>query len=130
MKDTFNSDFYITAATIIPVLYLALTLQSSTFDMVLEWWGKLLTRRSGRSRKVERRFWIALLVAIVGLSLLIEGLFGEIYAVQALYSRQSNIGTTQFILVSVIILTLAVIVVTSIRLITTFYNATIGKQQD
>lgn len=33
--DTFNADFYITAATVIPLLYLALTLQGQTYERII-----------------------------------------------------------------------------------------------
>jgi hypothetical protein len=46
MKDSFNADFYVTAATLIPVLYLALAVQGSTFDAVLRWlYGVVVGRR-------------------------------------------------------------------------------------
>jgi formate hydrogenlyase subunit 3/multisubunit Na+/H+ antiporter MnhD subunit len=123
MKDTFNSDFYVTAATIIPVLYLALTLQSPAFDMILTWWKKFLVQESGTFRRANKRFWVACFIVVAGVSVLINSLFGEIYTIQALYNR-SNTGKASFILVSVIILTIAVIGVTCWRIIATFYNAT------
>jgi hypothetical protein len=55
MKDSFNYNFYITAATVIPALYLALTLQSSTnfrdasFMGLVERWTESEANDSGRS---------------------------------------------------------------------------------
>jgi hypothetical protein len=50
--ETFNADFYVVAATIIPILYLALTLQGQTYERIIrrsvqEWvkseqWSKLI----------------------------------------------------------------------------------------
>jgi hypothetical protein len=34
--DTFNANFYVVAATIIPVFYLALTIQGRTFELLLQ----------------------------------------------------------------------------------------------
>ncbi len=47
MAGTFNSDFYVTAATIIPVLYLALAVQGQTFDAVSGWLYRATLRMPG-----------------------------------------------------------------------------------
>jgi hypothetical protein len=40
MQKPFNADFYVTAATVIPVFYLALTLQGSTYRDLMTRWRK------------------------------------------------------------------------------------------
>jgi hypothetical protein len=44
MNDAFHSDFYVTGATVIPVLFLALTLQGSTFDAVIQQCNNIYAR--------------------------------------------------------------------------------------
>lgn len=51
MAGTFNSDLYATAATIIPVLYLALAVQGQTFDAVSGWLYRVTLRMPGCSRE-------------------------------------------------------------------------------
>jgi hypothetical protein len=47
VKDSFNADFYVTAATVIPVLFLALAVQGSIFDGVLRWLYRVTVRIPG-----------------------------------------------------------------------------------
>jgi hypothetical protein len=44
--DTFNADFYVVVATVIPLLYLALTLQDQTYERVMNWSVKQLMKLS------------------------------------------------------------------------------------
>jgi hypothetical protein len=55
MKDpSFNSDFYVTAATVIPVLYLALAVQGPALDEMIRW----LRALGGRSRHDRVKFGV------------------------------------------------------------------------
>ena len=49
MKDPFNADFYSVIATVIPVLYLAIAVQGSTFSTLLNWLRALVIRTQGAS---------------------------------------------------------------------------------
>jgi hypothetical protein len=86
-KDTFNADFYITAATVIPILYLALTLQGQTYqDLVRIIFKKMAEGEKASVRSL--RYWWSLLVAATlpgaaGL-ILITGFAGELSAVLTL----------------------------------------------
>jgi hypothetical protein len=58
--DTFNADFYITAATVIPLLYLALTLQGNSYDSMMRRARELQAghrdpRRVGEYPRLEHR---------------------------------------------------------------------------
>jgi uncharacterized sodium:solute symporter family permease YidK len=127
LKSTFNTGFYATAATVIPVLYLALSLQGSTFDAMSSWLGKFSIKNFGRSKDAERRYWSAFFVITVTVCLLIQSFFGEISAIDALYSRQSSASTSRFVLISLIILLVGVICVTSMRFIVIYYNVSREK---
>ena len=53
MKD-FNADFYVTAATVIPVLYLALAVQGSTFDAMSKWLYGVIAPAAGQCSAAYR----------------------------------------------------------------------------
>ena len=92
MQATFNSDFFVTAATIIPVLYLALTLQGSTFDQILIWWGKLPTKGSRTPNRINIHIYVVFQVIGLVIPLFVGSLAGEIISVQDLYNRKSHTG--------------------------------------
>jgi len=85
----FNADFYVTTATVIPVLYLALTLQGRTYHDVVTRWRKV-------NKDAPFTFWpqakvIALAITGIGLSsVILYGVYGEYLALHALNARQAS----------------------------------------
>lgn len=121
MAGTFNSDFYVTTATIIPVLYLALAVQGSTLDVALTWLYRVAITpalslgytRPVKGRRLRYRGAFATLLAFV--LLLVVSLIGEIIAILALYYRQSSPWRAWWVLISVILLAAVIALVTSRR---------------
>jgi hypothetical protein len=101
----FNGLFYATAATIIPVLFLAVAVQGRTYE-------SLLTTLSKLQKRLERPgdpdnsglYW----QVINGLAffIILFGTLGEIYAVLSLYWQRPE--GPQVIAVSVVLLTITV----------------------
>jgi hypothetical protein len=86
--DTFNADFYLAAATVIPILLLALTLQGRTFEELLnrsykELEGKPLPRLTRRWRILL--FTYAIFVAMF--SIIALGFAGEWFSILSLDHR-------------------------------------------
>jgi hypothetical protein len=110
MKDSFNADFYATAATVIPVLYLALAVQGSTLDAIAMWAGRRIWGTPGEANKVRVR------LAFQGGSILAGiifggGVLGELTAFNALYNQRADSYDAQLVLSSLIWLALTVGVV-------------------
>jgi hypothetical protein len=104
MKDPFNSDFYVTVATIIPVLYLALTLQGSTLEQLLRHWKKV-TRGAVLSKwnlRSELHMDLVALVAIYGCGIMFAGIVAEIIVLLALYHQSGGSESKYFVMVVMI----------------------------
>jgi hypothetical protein len=118
VKDPFNADFYSVIATVIPVLYLAIAVQGSTFSTLLNWLRALVIRTQGRiveltERRVKLRRklgnkglrGILVFINVLGYSVvlavalsLILSLLAEVFAILALYDRQENPHPALFII--------------------------------
>jgi hypothetical protein len=107
MKDSFNADFYTTAATVIPVLYIALAVQLDSLSM---WLYRVTIRKGAR----EKRLTVIILVLALALPLLFS-LIGEGCALWALCYKESM----PWILFSAIILVVVTAFVTFRELATT-----------
>jgi hypothetical protein len=111
VKDnTFNADFYIAAATVIPILYLALTLQGSTFEELLTRWKTSLRKvplSSVWGLTVRLLAFLAFLIA--GSIIILAGFVGEYASIVALYRRSATGSAGQFVLISFTGLLLAVL---------------------
>lgn len=135
MKDSFNTDFYVTAATVIPVLYLAIAVQGSTFDAMLRWLYAVVV---AKERRLVRHAWlykipknwgirvarvsITMLASAIVLAMaisLIGSLVGEVIAILALYYRQSSPWQVLCV-ISVIFLAAVIALVPFWRLAATF----------
>ncbi len=90
--DTFNADFYVVAATVIPLLYITLTLQGTTYESFLKrmkayddrgspWvsWPSFISRWS----RWSLFYWLSFLMWYAGIG-------GEFMAIFALYTRSSG----------------------------------------
>jgi hypothetical protein len=118
VKDSFNADFYSVIATVIPVLYLAIAVQGSTFSTLLNWLRALVIRTQGRivaltERRVKLRRklgnkglrGILVFINVLGYSVvlavalsLVLSLLAEVFAILALYHRQENPYPALFII--------------------------------
>lgn len=105
MTDSFNSDFYITAATVIPVMCLALTLQGTALDAVLratkdaEPAEEAVTKYSSPHSLVYTGMTIMSCLFVI---FMVVAAFAETYALVGLY-RQYEIAKP-FILIVMCIL--------------------------
>ena len=134
MKNSFNADFYVTAATMIPVLYLALAVQGSTLNAALTWLyeAKASKRHTAErvaelNEEINRTYGtgagsitatsppvitVAFLVVLaLGVSLIFS-VVGEFTAIRLLYYRQASSWQGQLVLYSAIILTAMIALVT------------------
>jgi len=112
----FNTAFYATAGTIIPVLFLAIAVQGSLYSDLLKASTKTLDRfrerRAGSSppRRVLRAWIASLLVSLLAsctaITILIFGVTGEIQALASLSSQQV-VGDPHGPLIAAVLLTLA-----------------------
>jgi uncharacterized membrane protein len=112
----FNVDFYVTTATVIPVLFLALALQSSTYENLL----KAFSAMAHASDALEPR-WpgaspryqevaagiAAATLAIIAILLLFVAVVSEVLAVYALYQRQAQSTTGGVVLFGAILMVIA-----------------------
>jgi hypothetical protein len=90
-KDTFNADFYVTAATVIPVLFLALTLQGQTYESMTT--RALAIRKKANRQKARRWYGVDLVWVAATVIILYFAAFGELLAIWSLYNRSSIFGS-------------------------------------
>jgi hypothetical protein len=104
-RDTFSPDFYITAATVIPVLFIALTFQSPAYDSFLQWLVK----------NIGKGLWLAgpIAIALAGICLYAGG--AEVAALAALLHRTSSHNQGQYIYQATWTLTVVVVAVPMLR---------------
>jgi hypothetical protein len=85
LTEKFNADFYVTCATVIPVLFLAAAVQGQAFVFLLQ----RARRRTARQRQwITLRFFRFHVAAIV-----IAGIAGEPIALWALYGNPRGRGS-------------------------------------
>jgi ABC-type Fe3+ transport system permease subunit len=112
--DTFNADFYVTAATIIPIFLLALTLQGRTIEDLLSRIYKEYQREYSRDILLSavqrlRVAIIAFLILVVIILIIYSGFLGEWYSVTSLYNRASSVNHYRAVLGSIFILLIIVV---------------------
>jgi hypothetical protein len=98
MKDSFPADFYVATATVIPVLFLAVAIQSP----FIERWRKAI--RGSKVRLVK----FFTIVQFFALPVLFAGVLGEIAALEALFNQRDDLSGREFVFTAVIILLVAV----------------------
>jgi hypothetical protein len=105
----FNADFYSVAATVIPVLFVAIAVQGRLYDIVLaapeevkQWLAGHLPRWLGRATLIS--YYISMLAMVVAAAILVYGVEGEILAVMSLY-LQRPVGPHGEVETAVIVLT-------------------------
>ncbi len=89
MKDSFNADYYVAASAVIPILYLALTLQSSTFEGIVKRMGKSGAIPLSTLKSASYGLGLALM-AIAGSAVILNGILALFGVFLVLYDRQSN----------------------------------------
>lgn len=100
MTEKFNADFYVTCATVIPVLFLAAAVQVQTLVVLMQ----RARRRTARQHQwITRRFLRIRAAAIV-----IAGIAGEPVALWALYRESERPWQRPTVLVATLTLLLAV----------------------
>jgi len=100
MTEKFNADFYVTCATVIPVLFLAAAVQGQAFVFLLQ----RAERATAQQRQwITRRFFRLRVTAIV-----IAGIAGEPIALWALYRESERPWQRPTVLAATLILLLAV----------------------
>ena len=111
MKDAFNSNFYVIAATVIPVLYLALIVQANAIRQLLGRLDRAMqtkTRRESHNAIIPVLIILGLIAAsaiwLVSTAILILGIGGEIAAILVLYHQSDSENVRDFVLVSTILL--------------------------
>jgi hypothetical protein len=131
----FNSTFYATAATIIPVLFLAIAVQGHMYENLMKaasdaietgYRQARLWRRSPssvRTRQVIGPFLTPYLAIGVAVVILIFGVSGEILALTSLYLQRPADGSPQSVLTAAAILTVATAAVPALAIIRFFRRA-------
>src|SRR5690348_5357412 len=89
MTKHFPSDFYVTCAAVIPVLFLAAAVQGGPFKLLLRA-SMAATRANAAVSKASRRralpaFARSSLIRITAYTIVVAGAFGEVNALTALY---------------------------------------------
>ena len=100
----FNTAFYATAATVIPVLFLAIVFQNTTWQELAE---TASTASAGSSTSVKLRIIAWTIGVFVGLVILL-GAAGELYAIAALYQQRASGDTPRAVLQALILLTVVI----------------------
>jgi hypothetical protein len=108
---SFNADFYVTCATVIPVLFLAVAVQGRAFDSALRAYAQAEAEAAaparGRWTQQLRTGIVSDLSALASGGSVMAGGFGEALALFALYSR-SDVWLARL---TVLLLTLLLVVV-------------------
>jgi hypothetical protein len=114
MTKHFPSDFYVTCATVIPVLFVAIAVQRGPYKLLLHASMAAVRATAAVSRVSRRRAlpalaW-ALLIRFSAYAIVLAGLYGEFYALMALYSASERSGQRVTVFVMTLILLFAAVV--------------------
>jgi hypothetical protein len=106
----FNTAFYATAATVIPVLFLAIAVQGRALETVTRAATSAAhdyqrARRSRARLKAVTAHFRALLTVAVASLIVIDGVAGEMIAIVALQNRKG--GAETFVATAIVVLTFA-----------------------
>lgn len=105
MTNHFNSDFYITVATVIPVLFLAIVVQGPTYERMFESAARSTLRFGHHPNFVDLLVAVvsSLLVLIAFLIVFVGG-FGEVIAIYTLYQGHDDSGTRSMVYLATVFL--------------------------
>jgi hypothetical protein len=117
--EIFNTDFYVTGATVIPVLYLALAIQGDVYVRVATLFHKIWKKGTSRwQNALGGILYFALFIA--GLAIVAYAGLGEILAILALYHRSASSWMALSVLISVILLLVAVLAWPAVNIVIVF----------
>jgi hypothetical protein len=102
MQNSFNADFYVVAATIIPVFYLALSLQGSTLTNTLARWRRAYEDFTQESYQNRQRSVRGMAVSLLTSGIIIGSMIAEYMAILALYDRSDDGITGPFVFYSLL----------------------------
>ena len=113
MTKHFPSDFYVTCATVIPVLFVAIAVQRGPYKLFLQASMAAIrataaVSRVSRKRALPKLAW-AILIRISAYAIVLCGFYGEFYALMALYSSSETSGQRVTVFVMTLILLFAAI---------------------
>jgi hypothetical protein len=109
VSKTFNSDFYVVCATIIPVLFLAVAVQGNAYKSVLDTAMKAAQTKADDGWK--RQLWALALsrtLQLIGYYIWCAGALGELLALMALYQGHEEPGMRITVLLLTLLLVFAV----------------------
>ena len=111
------SDFYVTCASVIPVLFLAVAVQGRTYESVVQALVKVQAEIKKKAKASGGSIWAltvpsykANAVLVTALAILVAGGVGEFLALEVLYTGSERPGQRVWVLVLTLLL-LAVVVV-------------------
>lgn len=126
----FNSDFYVTAATVIPVLFVALAVERGTLDALLHGADSALSYEQKAADGTYRQQLVGATAGMAGVTaqlivyaILIFGCGGEIAAINALSSGNVGSDGHAFVYLAVVILTIAAGIVPGLALLKSFASS-------
>jgi hypothetical protein len=114
--------FYATAATVIPVLFLALAVQGRGYENLMKTFNAMDQRSNRDIPRGQTAAAAAVAVALVAIApvILVLAVLSEILAVYALYQQQAVSTTSQTVLIGVIVLVIATAASPALALIRAF----------
>jgi hypothetical protein len=121
----FNATFYATAATVIPVFFLALAVQGRAYGDVLRRSRSAMARWRIEYKAAGKPFrWVALYLAwlvmwLIAAIILVVGFNGEMGALTALYQQRPDHG----VLLSALVLLVAVAAIPGVALVKFFVSS-------
>jgi hypothetical protein len=111
------SDFYVTCASVIPVLFLAVAVQGRAYESVVRALVKVPVEIKKKAEASDLSFWAliassyrASAVLLTALAILVAGGVGEVLALQVLYTGSERPGQRLWVFVMTLLL-LAVVIV-------------------
>lgn len=117
-----NTAFYATAATVIPVLFLALAVQGGTYENLMKAFSEAFRRWMVPGRWLRTLPAMALCVAAAGAAIiLLDGAVAEVQAIYALYQQQARTSVAQNVLLAITFL----VITTAAGPLLAFYRAVI-----
>jgi len=120
----FDASYYETAATVIPVFFLALTLQGRTYEDLMTRWRSSATQ-TPTELWPQIRFMLSAFVAIIVALAVFFGIYGEYLALRAVYTGKATSAIRQSVFVASIGL-LAVVAAAPLYSFLTAYFGTLA----
>jgi hypothetical protein len=113
MAKHFNADFYVTCATVIPVLYLAVVVQGRAYEPALRASRRVIWAFAAAEVARPSRLWMpvafaaGMLLSLAAYIVVIAGALGEAYALVALYQESDHPHVRLLVLLATLLLVTA-----------------------